>query len=265
VNPLHRRVSVDCPSELLLDQLVVEELSGSDHEAVMAHLGGCANCRARRDERLAALATFQDVALPLALAAVTSDTGHALANVRRKRRQQGLLRPALFLGALAAAVALIPVALHRDETTTVKGSRALRVFVLHHGNVREGGPGEQVVPGDSLRFGLSPTAAGRHAAIFSKDGQGQVSVYFPDPAQRPSPTAMAPAPTTEDGLLPYSIRLDAVLGTETLHLLLCEAPLELEPIRAQLLAAGSTAPDWTRLLPGTCTVESLVITKQADQ
>jgi hypothetical protein len=137
--------------------------------------------------------------------------------------------------------------------------------VLHHGNVREGGPGEQVAPGDSLRFGLNPSSAGRQAAILSRDGQGQVNVYFPDPAQRPSPMAMARAPITEDGLLPYSIRLDAVLGNETIYLLLCGAPLELAPLRAQLAAAGSVAPDWPRLLPASCTVESLVIMKQAEQ
>lgn len=257
MNPLHRRVGPECPSELQLDQLIASELPASRTEEVTQHLGRCATCQQRHQERLAERALFQELAPPLGGALPVAP---AVAKAAPRRR---FARFAVAAGALAAALALVPAVRHlQRETTSTKGELALRFFVLHGGVVREGAPGERVQPGDQLRFGLDPRAvAGRYAALFNRDAAGKVNVYFPD---RAAPGALAArVPATEGDLLPYSIRLDEVLGTERLHLLLCGEPVALDPIQRRLEQAGPEPADWRPLLPASCTIESQSLEKQA--
>jgi hypothetical protein len=256
VNPLHRRIGLDCPSELVLDQLVARELPAGKVAELDAHVGACAVCQQRRREREAERRSFQDLAPPLLPPAPAAP---AAAGPRRR-----FARFILAAGVLAAAVALVPLLRHLQdpagEITGVKGRQALRFFVLHDQVVREGRPGERVQPGDRLRFGLEPgVVAGRYAVILDRDATGKVSVFFPDRATPASLAALVPA--TEDGLLPYSIQLDDALGVEQLFVLLCREPIPIEPVRARLERAGA-APGWSALLAPGCTVEAHALEKQ---
>jgi hypothetical protein len=57
--------------------------------------------------------------------------------------------------------------------------------------------------------------------------------------------------------LSSSVRLDGSLGRETIYLLLCPGPLELDPIVKALRAAPSSAPS-----PGECALEVLWLDKR---
>lgn len=252
MNALHRRVGFQCLSELRLDQLIAGELGAAAAEESERHLARCETCERRRKERLAEQTLFQELAPPF-LASPAPLAARSPAPTASRRR----VRTVAMLGALAAAVALFPLArrlTEAPETTTAKGEQALRFFVRHRGQVREGRPGERLEPNDQLRFALTPRSVdGRYAAVFSRDSAGKATVYFPE---RPTASSkFARVPETEDGLLPYSIRLDDVLGAETLYLLLCRDPLALEPIRLKIEKGNTSQPNWVRLLPSSCTVE----------
>jgi hypothetical protein len=106
-----------------------------------------------------------------------------------------------------------------------------------------------VHPGDHLRFKVS-TSEPAHVAILSLDGAGVASVYYP--RQRQS----AHLGVVRDQVLESSIELDGTLGEEGLWGVFCEAPFEVEPLRAAL--------EERRALPtlGGCRVDLLSVVKK---
>jgi hypothetical protein len=113
-----------------------------------------------------------------------------------------------------------------------------------------GTDGQQVFPGDRLRFSIT-TGKPAHVAILSLDGAGVASVYFPQ-----GKTSRSYG--TVNGLaLDSSVLLDSTLGTEIMWALFCDKEFALEPLRAELERAGRLA------VPAGCTLDRHTIVKRA--
>jgi hypothetical protein len=227
--------SAACGSELALLQLDAGELAADAATTLIAHAERCERCTAMLAEIRADRA---------ALAGVTP----MWAAPRRTVRVAWLAAPAL----LAAAGLVLFVALRRDaadapgvlqDGVRVKGSGlSLEVFVRHAGQVRRARDGEDVTPGDALRFALRGHGAA-HVAVLSRDGAGVASVYAP----RTAVTLTARAHE-----LPGAIELDATPGPERLIAIACATPFEVEPLRAALAVGEPLAlPDGCQQAPFT--------------
>ncbi len=265
-----RKVSEACPSGYQLDKLLADELT--DPGAVRGHLARCAPCarrvaemetyrdRFQRRHRLAGKAARRSSVRLRVIdggdAAQTSTT----ARPHRTRAAWALAGSAVAAAALVLVVAgrpgqdapaLTPGLAERGATTRVKGGPIrIDLFVDHRGQTRPGGPGEIVHPGDVLSFASTSTEAG-FLAILSRDGAGTGSVYV---AEGGRAIAVEPGSAAR---LPQAVKLDDVLGPETLLVLACDHPVAVEPLRRALADHDTlTAP------PG-CRVDTIQIEKRA--
>lgn len=164
------------------------------------------------------------------------------------------------IAALAASIATFTVLLPRETTgpaTRTKGPAQpepparLGVYIKSGERVRKGETGEQVHPGDILRFSYSMDRS-RHVAILSLDGARRASVYFP------FGTVAAPLPAADEGTFPDGIELDGALGPERIYGLFCEDAIAVEPLRRALEERGAP-PD----PPAGCVVDRLELEKVA--
>ena len=115
------------------------------------------------------------------------------------------------------------------------------MFVDHDGQTRPGGPGEIVHPGDVLSFASTSTEAG-FLAILSRDGASTGSVYV---AEGGRAIAVEPGSAAR---LPQAVKLDDVLGPETLFVVGCDHPVAVEPLRGVLADHDTlTAPPGCRV------------------
>ena len=217
-----------CLSHLRCDQLLNGELD--DEPTARAHVATCRRCRDRLDQHERERAHF---AVPLG-----------------PRRRRALLVASLGAAfAMAAAIALVaaPRADHGGSTRT-KGAASIGFFVKHGEVVRRGGAGERVAPGDALEFTASSDRLA-YLAIISVDAAQVASAYYPDAAMA------APIAAGADQVLPLSVVLDQVTGTERIRGVFCDHPFAVEAMKAQI-AAGAAAPDG-------CTIDALTIEKRS--
>jgi len=225
-----------------MDQLLAGEVA--DPGPGREHLDACRECGERFAAIEAERAAFRRAAPPLALPSAPG-------------RRRAWMWPAA--GATAAALAAAAVVLaatvparNDGDASAIrrKGSARLGFFVEHRGAVREGGPGEVVFPGDSLRFTYA-TDRPAHVAVLSVDGADHVTIYVPrgSVAERVEPGSNL--------ALPGSTILDDTLGAETVYGLFCDRPVELEPVRAAFAASPRHPP-----IPDGCEVDRLAIEKR---
>ncbi|HMI87514.1 MAG TPA: DUF4384 domain-containing protein [Polyangiaceae bacterium] len=233
-----RRAS-DCASDLTFDRLVGGELVGHGERKVLDHVETCASCRAR----LAEIRSQQDVFAQRKL------------DLPPRRRSW---RRAIGFGigpALAAACWLL-LQRPRDVSSVdqgeerTKGGSPLAFYVLRDGEVSLGRAESALHPGDAIEFVFSAERPG-YLAIFSVDGGGKASVYFPL-APRAAAFPVGPARP-----VPLSTVLDATLGEERIYAFHCESAVELEPIRAALAREAGAPP----AAPG-CRVSTLRVRKE---
>ena len=163
-------------------------------------------------------------AIPTSLQA-TPISPQATSSASRSRRWAGIFSASV---GLAAAAALLLIGKpDPGERSKGAGGFSLGMYVQHGADVRRAGPGEEVHPGDAVRFAVSSRESG-YAAVLSLDSANHASIYFPMEARA------AAVPAGSDVALPLSTRLDNTLGEETLLGLLCISPVELEPVRQGL-------------------------------
>jgi hypothetical protein len=228
---LSRSRSETCVSDLLLDELLVGELTLSEERAAHAHLDACGVCSRR-------LQVLQEGRDPLP----------ALPS-RRARRWPSAARVALG-GAVAAALAFFVVHVPGAtiSSTRTKGGPRLGYFVKHGADTHPGGAGEPVRAGDTLIFAAtSPTPA--FVAVFSHEGPGKASVYFPSGSRAEEVAA------GRDVLLPLATVLDDTIGTEQLYGLFCSSAQPIEPLRSALASTGALP------VPQGCRVDTLTLSK----
>lgn len=126
-------------------------------------------------------------------------------------------------GALAAAAAVFLIFFRRgdapkhDDDITLKGDGvALIIHLATTGQSQQLGDGDNVKPGDRIRFEVDAAKPG-YVAIFGVDGSGKVTLYYPD-----GPQAAKYDP--EDRLMPGAIQLDATPGDERFMLFYSPKP-----------------------------------------
>lgn len=211
--------STACLSRLACDRW----LNGELDRDVSAHLASCRRCgalvAAHRRER----AVF---AVPLRVA---------------HRRWP------LWVLVVAAMLGLWLVASPPAERARVKGPPALGFYVKHRDVVRRGGAGETVVPDDALNFTASVDRPS-YLTIVSIDSASAVSVYYPEGA------TAAHLRRGQDQLLPRSVVLDGVLGTERIHGVFCDREIAVDRVVSSV-RAGQAPPG--------CAIDSLTIEKRA--
>jgi hypothetical protein len=208
-----------CLSALHFDRYLAGELEDVEARSVRDHAARCSRCAAALDE----MRHGRDERLP-PLRVVPLD-------VKRRRRRW---IPAAAAAGVAAAASLLLVL--RPAGERIKGPGfGLRMYVEHAGDVRVAAPGDQVAPGDAVRFAVT-TPARIYVAVLSVDPQGRASVYFPVGGRAEA------VPAGHDVALPIATRLDLSVGEERILGLFCSSPLELEPLRAQLERAAFVAP-----------------------
>jgi len=227
----------DCLSDLTLDWLTAAELDDAATARAEAHLRGCATCQGRKEAIEAQRAEYRA-------------TRRVLPSPRRQPRRWSLFS-VLGGGGLVAAAAAAMVfffVLRPESATRTKGGDRLGFYVKRGDAVWKGRALQVLNPGDALRFDVAG-ADGRFIAVFSLDGGGQASIYFP--TDRPSAVRSSPGP------LPASTVLDAQLGTEQLIGLFCDREQTLEPLRLVLEQTGKLVP------PEGCDVDVVTIEKRA--
>ncbi len=237
----------ECLSDFVLDALRVGALDPARGPSVRAHLLACRRCGARQRELAADAASIE--LPPLA--------GSPISRRRRFR--------ALSVYAAAAALIIFIVigvdtqSEHDNEgretveevITRVKGPPKLLFHVRRDERVFEGGPGDVLFPGDTVRFAYSWSDDGS-IAVLSYDGADVVSVYFPvaDVTHEINAgNAMS---------LPGAVRLDDTLGAETFYGVFCSRRVPVERLR-QAVERNSGDPH----PPTGCVIDQVRVRKEA--
>jgi hypothetical protein len=223
----------ECPSHFALDDREIHE--GDDVE-VARHVAGCPRCQQRLAQRAAERARFDGHA-PAIWTGIAAAAGE-----RRSRRWRvvGLRLPALVLG-LGAVALWVVVARRLDPRPdssylAPKGRAPVEIVCRRGGAVFLLAPGDQVAPGDELRFRPLPVwREGRFIQVGSVDGTGRYTPFYPAAPGAPS----LPLPG-DSAALEGSIRLDAAPGPERVFVVVSAAPLS-ETAVAEAAEAQATA------------------------
>ena len=219
---MNRTTVIDCPSEFALDD---REIHGGRDPAIDHHLAACRRCEAKLTERAAERASFDAGAAALwtRIAAAGQEQERRQRPRRGPWRLAGLRLPALIVGVCAAAVLVVarPSDPRRGSYVAPKGQAPIEIVCRRGNAVFRLAPGDEVAPGDELRFRPLPVwPGGRFIQIGSVDGTGRYTPFYPSGAGAPS----LPVPPGNEALA-GSIRLDDAPGPERVFVVLSEAPL----------------------------------------
>jgi hypothetical protein len=244
-----------CLSDFAIDD---HELHGGAPPGAVAPLEGCRSCQARVAERRARVAEFQDRWSAGTWERVTASRARAT-----RRRGWALLSGVTVLGAAAASWVLLigaPSRVRRAGTDVVvpKGASVAEVVCRRRGETFPLGDGDEVRPGDELRFRvLGADARGAYVQVGSVDGSGAYASFYPPGEGDVSverPAAGQP--------LPESIRLDDAPGPERVLVVLSETPLPVSEVRAAALAHAARAERIDRIGAAPVTSAWLVFPKR---
>jgi hypothetical protein len=240
-----------CLSDLRIDMWLAGDLLADGSALARAHLASCATCTARVE----AIRAVREGTAPSVTAGLEG-LRRAAADKRPPAASRWRVR--LWTGAMATGALLLVVATGRhrehasvDGSTRIKGGAHLGFYVSHNGDLRRGGPGEFVNPGDRVRFTLT-TQGPFHVAVIGVDAAGAVTVFYPADGQPPGAL-----PAGRDVALPRATELDATLGPETITAFFCEAPVDLVAAQRALQLDPRQAPP-----PAGCQVDRVTWTKE---
>lgn len=214
-----------CHSEFALDRL---HLSGDDACARDQHVGSCAHCQARLQQRRQVEAEFEQSGGDAFWRRVAREYDE-----RRRRRRN--LRFA-FAPLVACAAALLLVAGRsafrpQSDQLTAKGPPVLELHCRRGGRAYVLGVGDAVQAGDELRFVPRTNASERgYIQVGSVDGTGAYTPFYPDALDGNSVPLPAPGQP-----LAGSIRLDDAPGPERLFVVVSRTPLSAVAVRAAAL------------------------------
>jgi hypothetical protein len=232
-----------CPSNLVLDRFNAGDLPMEEAILVQEHLRACSTCDQRVRELLATRERIE---------AVLPALGQRHPAKNERRGVGGLAAGGAFALAVAAgALFLLPTGKNFDpEITRTKGSGALGFYVKRGEDVRAGGSGEVLHPGDAVQFTYRGQSSG-YLAIFGVSGE-DVSVYYPTGERAAVWSAERPD-------VPQSTVLDEVLGPEVFVSVLCPDPVQVREVQ-RALAASAAVRD--RFAVATCQVDTVTVEKR---
>lgn len=220
-------------SALVLDRRSLGALSEQEARETDDHLGECVVCRGRLAAQRESFESFERYVLPALLPRLESRSQRFSIS----RLAAWFVVPVLALAALVVVV--LPHGAVRDEVA-VKGGANLQIFARRGSQVFAATDGARLQPGDALRFAIQPGGL-PYLLIVSRDGAGQVSVYYPFGG-----TESARLDPDKRSELPGSVELDATLGEERIFAVLSRQPLEAAKVSARL-AGPATDPSAAEL------------------
>jgi hypothetical protein len=137
---------------------------------------------------------------------------------------------------------------HEHAGARRAGSPNLGFSIQRGDKLLRGSSGVVVLPGDRIRFTYSSDRPAQFALLRASHDRAVVDY--------PRTTSTVPLPAARDAALDLEVELDKRAGAEHVFGLFCEAPLELEPVRAALQKEVELPS-----LPG-CRVDSLTLQKK---
>ncbi len=222
-----------------IDLLMLASLAASEAEQAKAHLSGCAVCKTRWNELEEDKARFEQFVLPRTLSGIEARASPSLSNWLRGSLPW--LAPAMGL-ALASLVAVVVVpklgAGEEDAYIGLKGipQASMEVVASRAGQQFSVKEGTRLRAHDKIRFVVNPGSA-RFLLIASRDGKGEVTIYYPYQGSQSAPIA----PGRQE--LPDSVELDEVAGREWLVAIFSDAPVPASQVRAALEHGGEGVPE----------------------
>lgn len=238
-----------CISNLALDRWSSGELSSEESGALQEHLAACPRCSLRWDELTRQRAAFYD-----RVPNWEKFAGRRVRSLPARRARWSWQLP------LMAAVGVLAIGLGKGLVSSdaessgapsvrTKGGPSIGFYVKRGEHIRRGSSGEVVQPGELVRFTYS-TEQPVYFALLHGDAEG-AAVHFPTQPNAEKLHAGRDVP------LDFSIRLDALLGTERVYGVFCDDPIALEPVRAALERTGHI-PELSR-----CRVDPVVLNKRS--
>ena len=251
-----------CPSELEMEQRLLDELGPLERAALDRSVAACEGCRARFDALSAGFAAFPDLdadalqgrilaglgetALPPAIAAAADALGAnpaaaAVSTASLWDRLRGLFRQPGFqvsLGVAAAAVIFLIVKPDVSPDTPgvrMKGTLSMVVHRERDGVAAQIMSGEHVREGDRLRFEVTAAEPG-HLMVLGREASGATYLVYPLAGGGRS----VPQPAGRKAL-PGSVALDASQGRERLFTVWCPEAFERDAVK--LSDRGAAAID----------------------
>jgi len=240
--------AASCPSTFTLDRFMVGELTTEQRRILEDHLAWCASCRARAED----IARFNaDFAVPSpCLPAGPHGSTVALPQAPLSGPWKRLAFSGAFVSALGALAAIfllyIRPSSHVEEVST-KGGVRLGYHVSRDGAVWLAGPNEELRENDAIQFIFAAAEPG-YLAVFSVDGRGEISSYYPAEGQA------AADYQPEQSRLATSTVLDATLGDEAYVAVFCPHPFKTDEV-VQVLEKLKASPQQLRFRD--CSVETL--------
>jgi hypothetical protein len=212
-----RRRGETCLSDVIFDKSLAGELSGGERAQMEQHLGGCQACSKRLAEIHGLAARFpEEVWIEGQLARAMRG-----ASVRRWR----------WLGASALAAGLIAAASIAfwmrplPQTERLKGGKLTLELVVRYadGHTEHVTPGENLVPGEAIRFRVAAAERG-YLVVIGIDAAQAVTAYAPLRG------AGQPISAGHDQLLDGSIILDDTLGPERIVSVSCKEKISVDAV-----------------------------------
>lgn len=239
-----------CLSNYAVDRWLVGQLSEDELRAMQEHVDNCPRCSLRCDELSRQRTAFYTRVPSWDALEKRRSAAPVLPSLARRSWALPLMAAAgLLVIGVGVGVGFGSSELWSSAVERSKGGPSIGFFVKRGERIRRGITGEDVIPGELLRFTYS-TERPLYFALLHADSAG-AAIQFPT-----QPNAARIDPGREIPL-DFSIRLDSRLGTETIYGVFCEEAVALEPIRARLESTGSMSE-----LPR-CRVDPIELTKRS--
>jgi hypothetical protein len=249
----------ECPSRFAIASWRAGDLPPDEAQRVEAHLNDCQSCRAVRDEIESNAAEYESRAeehLARLLERLEAERPATEVVPLAPRRRSRVATVAIAVGGLAAAavlaLVLVPALLEPSDTDLqgdirFKGQLAVELVAKRGARQFRVTEGAELVAGDAIRFVVSTGAPG-WISVFSIDGAGRLSPFYPDsdPATDPEPLRLGASGRHE---LPGSIILDDSLGHEDIVVVFSTAQFDRGPVHRAAARAGSAAAAAAELGP----------------
>jgi hypothetical protein len=220
-----------------LDLLALSALAAQDAERAQVHLGGCGACKRRWDELNEDRQRFEKFVYPRTVAQVEARARRGAGAWEGLLARWRLMVPALGLAA-AAAIAIVVMPRAQAPYYGEKGGPNIEVVASRGETQFSVRAGSHLRPRDRIRFVVDPAGA-KYLLIASRDGRGNVTVYFPYGGAQSAPLS------AKHQELPDSIELDDVIGPERLYALFSDSPLRTDEVKKQLSAHSDKLDDIT--------------------